>query len=92
MTRVALPSGKPATTRPSHLDLVDRRVPPNAVEAPYVVRHGGWYYLFASFDFCCQGRPPLPRFRARHTTTNSAMPHAMAMAAWPTAPHPAPPP
>lgn len=55
MIRVSLPSGKPATTRPPHLDLVDRRVPPNAVEAPYVVRHGGWYYLFASFDFCCQG-------------------------------------
>jgi arabinan endo-1,5-alpha-L-arabinosidase len=55
MTRVSLPSGKPATTRPAHLDLVDRRVPPNAVEAPYVVRHEGWYYLFASFDFCCQG-------------------------------------
>ena len=55
MTEVFLPSGKPATSHPAHADLVDRAVPPDAVEAPYVVHHGSWYYLFASFDFCCQG-------------------------------------
>ncbi|HEY0778972.1 MAG TPA: family 43 glycosylhydrolase, partial [Gemmatirosa sp.] len=26
-----------------------------AVEAPYIVRHGAYYYLFASYDRCCQG-------------------------------------
>lgn len=30
-------------------------MPPNAVEAPYVVSRNGWYYLFVSFDFCCRG-------------------------------------
>jgi len=55
MTEVFLSSGKPATTHPAHFDLVDRAVPPDAVEAPYIVRHDQWYYLFASFDFCCQG-------------------------------------
>jgi arabinan endo-1,5-alpha-L-arabinosidase len=25
------------------------------IEAPYLVRHDGAYYLFASFDLCCQG-------------------------------------
>jgi arabinan endo-1,5-alpha-L-arabinosidase len=26
-----------------------------AVEAPYVVRHDGYYYLFESVDYCCMG-------------------------------------
>jgi arabinan endo-1,5-alpha-L-arabinosidase len=55
MIRVDLPSGKPPEPDPVRYPLVDRHVPPNAVEAPFIVRHGDWYYLFASFDFCCQG-------------------------------------
>ena len=27
----------------------------NAIEAPFIVRHGRWYYLFASWDLCCRG-------------------------------------
>jgi arabinan endo-1,5-alpha-L-arabinosidase len=26
-----------------------------AVEAPFIIRHGGYWYLFVSFDFCCRG-------------------------------------
>lgn len=26
-----------------------------SVEAPSILRHGGYYYLFASFDYCCRG-------------------------------------
>jgi arabinan endo-1,5-alpha-L-arabinosidase len=26
-----------------------------AIEAASITRHGGFYYLFASFDFCCRG-------------------------------------
>ena len=26
-----------------------------AVEAPFIVRHGDWYYLFVSYDLCCRG-------------------------------------
>lgn len=27
----------------------------NAVEAPFIFRHGDYYYLFVSFDHCCRG-------------------------------------
>lgn len=27
----------------------------NAVEAPFIFRHGDYYYLFVSFDYCCRG-------------------------------------
>lgn len=26
-----------------------------AIEGPYLLKHGGWYYLFVSFDKCCEG-------------------------------------
>ena len=25
------------------------------MEAPFIVRHGDWYYLFVSYDLCCRG-------------------------------------
>ena len=31
------------------------RVAPDAEEGPAIVRHGGYFYLFLSFDFCCRG-------------------------------------
>lgn len=32
-------------------------LPPNweAIEAPFIVRRGGFYYLFTSWDLCCRG-------------------------------------
>ena len=27
----------------------------NAIEAPFILRHGGYYYLFVSWDYCCRG-------------------------------------
>ncbi len=27
----------------------------NAIEAPFIMKHGGWYYLFVSWDYCCMG-------------------------------------
>lgn len=27
----------------------------NAIEAPFIVRRDGWYYLFVSYDYCCRG-------------------------------------
>ncbi|MBP2161630.1 MULTISPECIES: arabinan endo-1,5-alpha-L-arabinosidase [Asticcacaulis] len=31
------------------------RKDPGAIEAPVIIRKGEYYYLFASFDFCCRG-------------------------------------
>ena len=28
---------------------------PNAIEAPFIFHHGGYYYLFVSWDYCCRG-------------------------------------
>lgn len=27
----------------------------NAIEAPFILKHDGYYYLFVSWDYCCQG-------------------------------------
>jgi arabinan endo-1,5-alpha-L-arabinosidase len=27
----------------------------NAVEAPFIIRRGGYYYQFVSYDYCCRG-------------------------------------
>lgn len=28
----------------------------NAIEAPFILEHDGYYYLFVSFDYCCRGQ------------------------------------
>jgi arabinan endo-1,5-alpha-L-arabinosidase len=36
--------------------LASRPEPPHAIEGAYLLAHGGNYYLFVSFDFCCRGK------------------------------------
>jgi arabinan endo-1,5-alpha-L-arabinosidase len=55
MRRMDAATGKLSTADTTIVPLVDRRWPPNAVEGPSIVRHGNYYYLFASFDYCCRG-------------------------------------
>ena len=36
------------------IPIASRRPDESAVEAPYIIRHAGYYYLFVSFDLCCR--------------------------------------
>jgi arabinan endo-1,5-alpha-L-arabinosidase len=41
----------------------------NAIEAPFIFHHGNYYYLFVSWDYCCQGMKSTYRVvygRSRH--------------------------
>lgn len=55
MVELEWPTGMVADPEAEPLRLADRGSPPNAIEAPYLVEHGGWFYLFVSKDSCCQG-------------------------------------
>lgn len=43
--------------RPANVEPNPPGLPGNwqAIEAPFIVRHGAYYYLFASFGLCCRG-------------------------------------
>lgn len=53
------PLGKPKTiARRQNPEAVTHGQPEandNAIEAPFIVERDGWYYLFASHDYCCKG-------------------------------------
>ncbi|GAA1398188.1 arabinan endo-1,5-alpha-L-arabinosidase [Catellatospora coxensis] len=48
-------TGKRSTTDTAVRALAQRQTASGAVEAPFVYRRGGYYYLFTSFDLCCRG-------------------------------------
>jgi arabinan endo-1,5-alpha-L-arabinosidase len=54
MVQLEWPSGKRSADK-TRYKLANRQEAPNAIEAAYVVRHDGWYYLFTSWGQCCQG-------------------------------------
>ena len=47
-------TGKSLTNAPLY-DLATRPDAPYAVEAPFIVHHAPYYYLFVSYDRCCAG-------------------------------------
>lgn len=56
MRRLDPSTGKPSAEDDSLYLLANRpNADENAVEAPYIIRHDGAYYLFLSFDHCCDG-------------------------------------
>jgi len=50
-------TGKLSRSDTTLYSLASRRpLAPPAIEAPSIVRHEKYYYLFVSFDFCCRGK------------------------------------
>jgi len=54
MVRLDPATGLRAVDDPKIYSLARRPVP-DAIEAAFLIEHDGYYYLFASFDFCCRG-------------------------------------
>lgn len=51
-------TGKVAANGQRKYSLATRPAPegaPRAIEAPFMIERGGYYYLFSSFDYCCRG-------------------------------------
>ena len=58
MRRIDPVTGKVSTTDTGMYSLCSRdRAQPigGSVEAPFIIRHGDYFYLFVSFDRCCRG-------------------------------------
>lgn len=56
---IKLVAVEPATGKPrpgeTTVHAIAQRPNPGAIEAPFLIKRGGFYYLFVSFDFCCRG-------------------------------------
>ncbi len=55
MIRIDPSTGKQLSSHTTRYSLASRPSGTKAVEAPFIVKRGGYYYLFASYDTCCAG-------------------------------------
>src|ERR1041384_4087873 len=55
LIRIDPVTGKRLSTDTTVRALAQRFTNSNSIEAPFLFQHGGMYYLFVSFDFCCRG-------------------------------------
>jgi arabinan endo-1,5-alpha-L-arabinosidase len=55
MRRLDYATGKLSADDETLYSLASRTVNYGAVEAPFIIQREGFYYLFASYDFCCRG-------------------------------------
>jgi arabinan endo-1,5-alpha-L-arabinosidase len=71
MARIDPATGKRLDTA-ELLSLASRPAPrgePSPIEAPFIIARGDYYYLFASYDFCCRGaKAPLRGVRPKEVT------------------------
>jgi arabinan endo-1,5-alpha-L-arabinosidase len=62
-------TGRRSTSDTAVRALATRPNAGGAVEAPYIFRHGGYYYLWMSFDRCCQGASSTYRIMVGRSTS-----------------------
>jgi arabinan endo-1,5-alpha-L-arabinosidase len=55
MRRLDPATGKVSSTDTTLYSLASRKGTGDAIEAPSIISHNGYYYLFVSFDTCCKG-------------------------------------
>jgi len=62
-------TGRRSTSDTAVRAIAQRTTAGGAIEAPFIYRHGGFYYLFASFDRCCQGASSTYRVMVGRSTS-----------------------
>ncbi|ORT55735.1 arabinan endo-1,5-alpha-L-arabinosidase [Streptomyces sp. CB03238] len=68
MIRINPGTGKQHATDTARRSLASRPTGTKAVEAPSLVKRGGYYYLFASYDTCCAGTSSTYRIKVGRAT------------------------
>jgi arabinan endo-1,5-alpha-L-arabinosidase len=57
-------TGMPLASNMANVQLATRpAVPNNPIEGTSLVKHNGYYYLFASFDYCCNSVPSTDNYK-----------------------------
>jgi arabinan endo-1,5-alpha-L-arabinosidase len=67
MVRINSSTGKRADG--TMYSVAERFTNSKSIEAPYIYHHGGYYYLFVSFDFCCRGASSTYRIMVGRSTS-----------------------
>ncbi|TQJ52783.1 arabinan endo-1,5-alpha-L-arabinosidase [Streptomyces sp. SLBN-115] len=68
MIRIDPATGKQLASDTARRSIASRPTGTKAVEAPYIVKRGGYYYLFASYDTCCAGTSSTYKVKAGRAT------------------------
>jgi arabinan endo-1,5-alpha-L-arabinosidase len=67
MIRIDPATGKQLSSDTTRYSIA-QRPSPDAEEAGYIYPHGGYYYLFVSFDYCCRGTNSTYNIRVGRST------------------------